>query len=188
LGRDGPPPLAWQIEGSAAQYEFDLGVDVNFVGFRAAPNLERAIRKVEIQPVRIVDRHRRPVTGEVLAVFHRPAGTLYFHDRNAWVEPEGFWTRGGTIAQVTVAPGTGKTLPLRIRCGPRPNTLTLATGGWQSVEQIPAGAEKRVALPYAPGHHPMRTMLTTESGFTPATVEPQNRDRRFLGCRIEIES
>jgi hypothetical protein len=40
----------------------------------------------------------------VLSVFRRPEVTLYFHDRNVWIEPAGFWTRGGASTKFTIVP------------------------------------------------------------------------------------
>jgi hypothetical protein len=185
LGRDGPPAMTWAAEGRSPSYELELGVDVNFVGFRTSPGLETSVRAVRIRPLAVVDHHLRQAPGEVLGVFQQPGATLYFYDRNVWVEPEGFWTRGASTTLVTVVPRAGRVLPLRVRCGPRANTLTLATDDWRTVETVRAGTEKRIAMPYASGRT-TALRLTTEDGFTPAAVEPNNRDRRFLGCRVEI--
>jgi hypothetical protein len=56
-GRSGGALTEWNVDvpaGRPFQGTFDLPVDVNFVGFRAAPGLESEVGQLRLSPVRVV--------------------------------------------------------------------------------------------------------------------------------------
>ena len=65
IGRDEPPWQTWQVQpqpGAHWSVDFDLPVDASFVGFRGGTDLERAMGRLTIKPVSVVDESARPMS------------------------------------------------------------------------------------------------------------------------------
>ena len=60
---------------------FDLLTDINLVGFRASPEIERAGPMIRMRPETIVDIHARLPPAEIVSAALLGDTTVYFHDR-----------------------------------------------------------------------------------------------------------
>lgn len=191
LGPGGRPLEPWTVSLPTRGVwwrRFSMPIDVSFVGFIASDALAPAISALRVSPVRVTDASRRPRTPPVVATSRFGAATLYFHTDPAWPEPAGFWTAGQSTTQFTIAAPTATRL--RLRAGAGGNTVTVTTPAGRNDVTLAAGQSSDV--PLAEGSRaqaagePMLISVTTASGFRPADVEPTSRDRRFLGCWVEV--
>ena len=190
-GRSGGALTEWNVDvpaGRRWQGTFDLPVDVNFVGFRAAPGLESEVGELRLSPVRVVPVLERIVAHDVLASLALDRFVFLFHDGASYPEPNGFWVRGSSRALVSVVSQSGRLttgVRLRIR-SPIANTVRFELPGLTRTVELEAGVPTDLDLEPAAIDGVLRMTINPESGFRPAETQPGNRDRRFLGCWVEV--
>ena len=190
-GRSGGALNEWNVDAQAGrpwQGTFDLPVDVNFVGFRAAPGLEAEVGELRVRPVRVVPVLERIAAHEVLASLALDRLVFLFHDGASYPEPNGFWVRGSSRAVVSVVSRTGRLtsrIRLRIR-SPIANTVRFDMPGLTRTAELEAGVPTDLDLEPAPLDGTLRMTISPERGFRPAEIQTGNRDRRFLGCWVEV--
>jgi hypothetical protein len=190
-GRSGGALTEWSVEapaGSPWQGTFDLPVDVNFVGFRASSALEAAIGELRIRPERIVPTLDRVAAYEVLASLALERFVFLFHDGASYPEADGFWIRGSSRAIVSVVSRTGHlTTKVRLRLrSPVANAIRFETPGHTWTTELEAGVPAELDIEPTALDGTLRMTISPASGFTPAELTPGNRDRRFLGCWVEV--
>ena len=103
VGRRGPPLLVWPLSPDSASAEFALDLDAGFVGFVAASDVESRIARLDLTPLDVVDAGRRAPRPPVIAATREDGLTLYFHDDRTYIETGGFWTKGHTTVDLTLA-------------------------------------------------------------------------------------
>ena len=103
VGRRGPPLLVWPLSPDSTSAEFALDLDAGFVGFVAASDVESRIARLDLTPLDVVDAGRRAPRPPVIAATRDDGLTLYFHDDRTYVETGGFWTKGHTTVDLTLA-------------------------------------------------------------------------------------
>jgi hypothetical protein len=111
---------------------------------------------------------------------------VYFLDDNVFVEPAGFWIRGGreTHAVWSAGPSSaGRTRVLRLRNGGGANQVTVKVGGWSEVVPLEAWQERVVTLPAADASGTWRVSIHSASGFRPSEVSG-GTDDRYLGVWV----
>ncbi len=189
VGREGKPLRTWSIQLAPRdtwRQRFSLPIDAEFVGFRAAPELERAIAALRLRPLSIVDGSLRLKTASVIAAAPFGPLTVFFHDR--WHIPSR--TVSGSVAGPDCVPRLPKPVSLPNRCavqlhsGARPNTVTLSTPRWSEQVVLAPGVTREVRVPSVSHERLVPLTITTSSGFVPAEVQPGSRDRRLLGCWV----
>jgi hypothetical protein len=188
VGRIGPPWRTWLVHpesGARWSDEFDLPVDMNFIGVRGTPDLERAVQWLTISPIAVVDEHARPQTPPVLGVRQYGDVAVLAHEEAAEPEPTGFWTMGRQHTPVTFVREREETpLTLRVRNGPEPNHVRLAATGWLTSIDLEPGATREVAVPLQ--KRVLTVDIETENGFDPRKYDASSQDKRLLGVWIEI--
>ena len=189
IGREGRPLRTWSIQLASRdtwRQRFSLPIDAEFVGFRVAPELERAIAALRLRPLSIVDGSLRPKTASVIAAAPFGPWTVFFHDAVAYSEPDGFWVRGRARLRATIAETgeSAESLAVQVHSGARPNTVTLSTPRWSERLDLVPGVTREVRVPSVSHERLVSLTITTSSGFVPADVQPGNRDRRLLGCWV----
>jgi hypothetical protein len=114
----------------------------------------------------------------------RSAGgaTAWFVDENAFVEPGGFWVRGGEETTVIVD-GGGRSAELLLRAGP---VATVCEVGWagDEIKRLPLSPERVETVSVPPGLTVVRVGST--EGFRPRDHDPRSPDARWLGVRVEL--
>ena len=191
VGRTGAPLHSWQVQPQPAEIwraELALPVDVNFIGLRGPVELERAIDRITITPIRLVDAGARPRLPAVIAARNYAGAAAFFHDENAHPEPHGLWVLGRRTAQFTIVPAPGQTRPvvLRFHSGGEPNTVRMSVPGWEWEAALVAGQGAEVELPPAvDGVIPLT--VTTTNGFRPSDLDAGSRDSRLLGIWVEFK-
>jgi hypothetical protein len=189
VGRIEPEWKTWTVQpqpGARWEVDFDLPVTANFVAFRGSTDLERAIGRLTITPLAIVDESARPNVPVVLAARQYGDAAMLFHDERSSPEPTGFWVLGGERARVTIVRESDETpLVLRVHSGLEPNDVTISMRGWHETLTLDAAAPQTITLPDS-----NRRLLTidvhSESGFSPTNYHPDSRDFRFLGAWVEF--
>jgi hypothetical protein len=114
-------------------------------------------------------------------------GTVtYYLDDHVFVEPTGFWVRGGREAHLVVSDGpsaAGRTRPLRLRNGGAPNTVTVRVGGWSETVALDAWQDHTLTLPVGDPAGQWRVSIASASGFRPSEVGGGD-DGRYLGVWV----
>jgi hypothetical protein len=189
VGRIEPEWRTWTVQpqrGGQWAVDFDLPVDANFVAFRGSADLERAIGRLTITPLAVVDESARPKLPLVLATRQYGEATTLFHDESSSPEPTGFWVLGGERARFTVARDRVTTpLVLRVHSGLEPNRVTISMRGWEETLTLDAAVPQTITLPDS-----SQSLLTLdvrpEDGFSPRDHDTGSRDLRFLGAWVEL--
>jgi hypothetical protein len=190
FGRTGPPVQTWTLDPAGGPWstEFEVPVDIGFVGFRGDRALERAIRAVTLTPLSVVDMSRRPVLPPVLAAARYGHVQVLFHDD--WTAPEepGFWVLGRRPTQVTVVPDASHQGPLTVhlRADNVANHAVLTAVGWRHDVDLVPGEAQAVELP-ALSRGAITFTITSTTGFVPADVDSSSRDRRLLGVWMDFQ-
>jgi hypothetical protein len=188
LGREGRPIETWPLtlgSGDLARYEFEVPLDAEFVGFRAARQVERAITGLRLSPLSVVEARKRFPAATVLSAAVFVPARVFFHDSHAYPEAEGFWVRGRTTAQMTLQKtrDSDPDILVAVHSGARPNVVTLATRGWSQTLELVPGVTERVTVPSREGERFVPLTIASADGFVPAEIETSG-DRRLLGAWI----
>jgi hypothetical protein len=190
-GRSGGALTEWNVSappGSRFEGTFDLPVDVNFVGFRASPDLESAVGELRVRPLRVMPTLDRVAAYEVLATLALERFVFLFHDGASYPEAAGFWVRGSSRAIVSVVSRTGRlTTKVRLRLrSPVANTVRFETPGHAWTTDLVPNEPVELDVEPTPLDGTLRMTISPASGFRPSELAPDNRDRRFLGCWVEV--
>lgn len=188
MGREGRPFQSWPLAlppRGHVQERFLVPLDSEFIGFRAARQVERDIVRLRVRPVQIVEARRRFPAATVLSAAAFAPADVFFHDSNAYAEPEGFWIRGRATARMTLRKreDSDARLVLAVHSGARPNAVEISTPGWSQRLDLVPGVTQRVVVPAKEGESFLPLVLTASDGFVPSEVET-SRDRRLLGAWI----
>jgi hypothetical protein len=190
-GRSGGALTEWNVDAQAGgrwEGTFDLPVDVNFVGFRASASLEAAVGELRVRPMRVAPTLDRVAAYEVLATLALDRFVFLFHDSASYPEVDGFWVRGANRAIVSVVSRTGRlTTKVRLRLrSPVANTVRFDTPGLTWTIELEAGVPAEVDVEPTPLDGTLRMTISPANGFRPSEATPGSRDRRFLGCWVEV--
>jgi hypothetical protein len=192
VGRRGPPLLVWPLSPDSASADFALDLDASFVGFVAASDVESRIARLDLTPLDVVDAGRRPPRPPVIAATREDGLTLYFHDDRTYVETKGFWTKGHTTVDLTLArsdPSRPAAAGVRLRVqgnGQSQTPVTLATPAWSTHVTVPPGEPVEVTVPWRAEVPILPLAITVDSGFVPAQQGGDPGDQRSLGCFVQI--
>lgn len=193
LGQFGPVFADWDLSlraGESWSTSVRLDTDVGYVGFRATPALEAAQPVIRVTPREIMDVHARPtLPGPVLSTFRSRLASFYFPDDEVHREPTGFWTRRGRRTTVLVGRPqrdhqAARAVRIRTHCGPVANTLRITSTTWDETIQLGPGQAQELEVPAR--HNHVRLDIETVDGFVPAEIDTSSRDRRDLGCWVEV--
>lgn len=191
VGRSGGVPTTWMVQASPGRpwsTDFDLPVDVNFVGFRASDELDGHVGLLRLRPHEVVGSLHRVAAFDVLGTWARGPFVFLFHDDQAYSEPDGFWVRGASRVVVSVVSRTGRvqsSFRLRLRSGVA-NTVRVDTTDQHWTLQLAADQPQEIELTPDARDGALRIVVTPATGFRPSDRDPANGDRRFLGCWVEI--
>jgi hypothetical protein len=189
IGRIEPAWQTWDVQPArGGHWSTDVGlpVDAGFVAFRGSVELERAIGRVTIAPLEIVDAGARPRLPEIYTAAQLGTTLALFHDDNVSPETNGFWVLGDHDARVTLVRESGDApLVLRVHSGLQPNRVTIAMRGWQETLGLHPRAPQDITLPDS-ARRVVTVDIHPETGFHPRDLDPASRDPRFLGAWVEV--
>lgn len=109
---------------------------------------------------------------------------VFFLDEYPFMEPAGFWTRGGGPTDLVIDADPGSADSLLVRAGPVATRVTLSAGEWQADYALQPGQVQTVQLPGL--GHPLRLLIETSAAFRPAALDPASSDLRDLGVWVEF--
>jgi hypothetical protein len=163
-----------------------LPVDVHSMVIRGDGTARREIRRISLTPVELVGPAERRRRGYALQAHRYPTAMAYFMTESAYVEPTGFWIRAASDAELVLEPeGSDQPVTLHARNGPIDNRVSVAVGAWREEHRLAPGEELNIHLPVSRDRL-TRVTLHAERGFRPFEIDPDNRDRRSLGCWFAI--
>lgn len=196
VGRTSPPLESWDVAlalpGSWGR-TFSLPVDVGYVGFRASDAIVQAAPQLRLTPQHIVNASERPQTPAVLGSARYGDMVVLVHGEDAWPEREGIWVRGRATATLSLVwPEQQDVVHVALRAGPQPVSVRVQWGdadqtiallpGQRDVTALARPAERRAGA----STEVAQLRITSSSAFVPAEIEAGSRDRRALGCWLEV--
>jgi hypothetical protein len=191
VGRTGGTPTTWTVAAEPGRPwtgEFDLPVDVDFVGFKASDDLDGRVGLLRVRPQSVVASLDRIAAYDVLGTWALGPFVFLFHDDQSYPEPDGFWVRGGSRAIISVVSRTGRVTThfrLRIRSGVA-NTLNIDTPDHHWTLQLAPDEVREIDMATTALDGTLRVIISPATGFRPSDRYPANGDRRFLGCWVQI--
>jgi len=142
------------------------------------------VRGVWLQPV-LGDERPASTAGRRAASARRYGGLAVYAVAGAYLEPEGFWTAGGRIAEFVVQTAPGERAATFImRAGPVATSVELRAGQFSLEAALAPGEARELAIPVLPDGSALVTILTGR-GFRPSEIDASSADRRLLGVRLE---
>ena len=144
---------------------------------------------MEIVPEHVVPRSARPDPPNIWFAerIGDEAGRYVFHlDDHSWVEPGGFWVRGGRAASILVSPDGASVLFVTIQNGAEPGPVTVEFAGRRERVTLDGWAERRFRIPLGGDEGLVPITITAANGFRPIIVDPTSRDERWLGCFVRL--
>jgi hypothetical protein len=151
-----------------------LPVDVHSVTVRAEPGAS-----VRDAWLRVRDLYPAGGGMALRAIRYRRT-RAFFMDDSSYMEPGGFWTRGGESTTIVFAPDQPGEWTLVLQSGPVPTSAQVSMGDWSERLEFAAHQQRPVAVP--PTGDGVR-ILTIQTGawFRPSDRDPRNGDTRRLG-------
>ena len=187
----GPGVLTRQtVETNPVVMTLDLPValDPVWVG-TSTEDVARAVSAVEVVPEYVVPRSARVDVGNIWfseGVGRDPGRYVFYLDSNVWVEPGGFWVRGGAPASLLVSPAGTSTVVVTIRNGGSAGPIVVEFAGRRETLSLDAWESHELRVPVTGPEGLVPLTISPTNGFRPAEVDPESRDRRWLGCWVRL--
>ncbi|MGE3842174.1 MAG: ArnT family glycosyltransferase [Vicinamibacterales bacterium] len=188
VGRLGLPllelPVHFDSDGRWNQ-AFTLPVKADSVGFRATPDIEMQQPALVLTPIHVEDVRSTLPPLDILQAGRLGDASIFFHDDRTTAEPTGFWTQGDATTIVTIASGAQPVTHILLRAGPVATSLRVSMGDQSRAIQLQPGESLQLPVPVRTTR-PWRATFDTSTTFVPSEIDPAARDRRRLGCWVEL--
>ncbi|MPZ17289.1 MAG: hypothetical protein GEV06_05170 [Luteitalea sp.] len=188
LGQLGGPVQRWPVRlgpGEAWQAEFELPIDVNYVGFVGSRALEQHSAEIRVTPLAVVNVRDRQSRLDVASARTYGSAQVIAHDHRAWLEPAGLWVQGRASVPLTLWRPGNRRAKLIVHARLVPVTVTAVTATTRDRYTLGLGESADLWIPLdarGVGH----VLVTSSNGSLPSTIIEGSPDRRYLGCWIEI--
>ena len=186
-GRADGPFDSWTIASESAgalSRDVVLPVGLSGVRIRGDAGARSFVRGVWLQPV-LGDARPASASGPRAASARRYGGLTVYAVAGAYLEPEGFWTAGGRVAEFVVQTAPGERVAtFTMRAGPVATPVELRADQFSLEADLAPGEARELAIPVLPDGSALVT-IRTGRGFRPSDADPSNADRRLLGVRLE---
>jgi len=116
----------------------------------------------------------------------RDGAYVIYGDERTFPEGGTFWTRGTRRARVWIAPAGASRMTLTVSTGPLAGQVLVKTAEASRTVQVPAGSPQHVMFDVPAGGSLVPLDVQSRTVFLPTDTDPQSRDIRPLGCRVEI--
>jgi hypothetical protein len=145
------------------------------------PQTASHVTAIELTPVAL--ERWRGAAARSLAVYGDVR--VFFLDDRVFVEPDGFWVKGGATAAIAVAaPPGARTVSLVLANGAAPNPVSITrAGGAPETVDLRASARRTLTLPVE-ADGVVRLTIASPAGFRPSEIGG-SADARYLGVRVE---
>ena len=176
--------------GGPSEITLDLPVTFDPLWVVASSELvARAVTRVEIEPVSVVPRTSRTVIANIRqarVVADMPGRYAMYLDDNVYMEPAGFWVRGGRSASMHVTPNGASQLRVLLRNGAEAGQVTLEVDGRREVLELDRGEAHEVRLSLTGKELTVLLRFEPVNGFRPSERNPESRDTRWLGSHVRL--
>ncbi|MGQ0736105.1 MAG: hypothetical protein ACT4QD_20945 [Acidobacteriota bacterium] len=172
----------WALDGVApgvTTFRMRLPARAHSVVVRGDTAARASLTRVGLRPL-VVDR--RPIAADryVIRASRFGAARVFLLDDEVYLEPGGLWTRGNATARVALTsaePG----VEVILQAGPVPTQVELEAGSWRATAALAPGEQSRLSVP-------ANQLLAIHTGawFRPVDQDPESRDPRRLGVRLEF--
>ena len=178
LGRSAEP---WRVvdvgRGSPAAFELNLPGGARALTFQPDEALKAAGGRVVLTPEAVYAGGGRRAQS-----FARYGPVeAFFLDDNVFVEPDGFWVRGGRTAELVLAAPGRSSLRVALQNGATEQTVRIRLNGDR--RDLPLAPSERVTLDLPAADGIVSVAIASSAGFTPAEVAGGS-DRRYLGVWV----
>ena len=176
--------------GTAAALTIDLPValDPVWIG-TSTEQVAHSVSAVEVVPEHVLARSARPAVPNIRFAERvgDGAGRYAFHlDDHIYVEPDGFWVRGGRAASLLVSPAGASALVVTIQNGAEAGPVTVDLAGRHDVVMLGRWEDHSVRIPLDGGEVLVPITIASTNGFRPIMVDLTSRDERWLGCFVRL--
>lgn len=111
---------------------------------------------------------------------------VIYGDQHTFPEGGTFWTRGTRRARLWIVPAGAARMRITVSTGPLAGEVLLKTAVGSRHLHVPAGRPQQVTFDLPEGGAPAPLEVQSSTVFLPVDGDPQSRDIRPLGCRVEI--
>lgn len=173
-------PTSLTVEVPAATRNFAVRVADKAVG--------ASVSAVKLLPLGPPAGGRRP-TIDVQAIESLPGrehAYIVYGDEHAFPEGGTFWTRGTRRARLWIAPAGATRMMLTVSTGPLAGEVRLTSASGSRRVHVEAGRTQKVTFDVPEGGALVPLEVQSSTVFLPTDGDPQTRDIRPLGCRVEI--
>lgn len=190
VGKGGQPAERWRLEDLAADQStlsFRLPVPVSEIRVAGDDAALSSIRHVGLRVGALDARAPRDVLPAHAAIRYGRLRAFFLDDRS-YVEPNGFWTRGGTTMTAVIDPDddAASGVTVRVQSGPVATTADLAVGSWTAHVNLGPEQWQDVVLPASADGRDRVLSIRTGSMFLPVEHNTRSRDFRHLGVWVEL--
>lgn len=188
VGRNDPPieaPPLDQLSGASSPFRLRLPVALRTLNFATKEDNGAGTTSLTLRPIRVTP----PASGRyALRAARYGHARAFFFDEQAYLERDGFWTRGdgrATVVLDTDDAARWPGLPISITAGAVATTVSLAIGDWQESLSLTPGQQHALTLPPS-SSGVWELSIRSGAGFRPSEREPGSRDVRWLSAWIAI--
>jgi hypothetical protein len=190
IGRESFPVARWPLPAGARDsydgYRFDLPVVASSLAVTADARALRSIERAALVPA-LRGNPPLSIAGRARDAARYGSSIVYALDDRIWLEPHGFWVMGERQPDVLFATDAGVgSLELEALNGPLPNRLRIRAGDWTTLRTLAPDERWAVRVPLVDRGQATIVNFDVEKSFRPADVDPASKDRRRLGCWIEV--
>jgi hypothetical protein len=111
---------------------------------------------------------------------------LVYGDEHSFPEGGTFWTRGTRRARLWIAPAGATRMTLTVSTGPLAGDVFLKSAAGSRNVHVQAGETQAATFDVPKGGALLPLEVQSSTVFLPTDGDPQARDIRPLGCRVEI--
>jgi hypothetical protein len=183
----------WDLDGRPTGLSglvLHLPVLAHSVTIQGDETARAAVSRVVLRPRSIRAPDARLTSDYARRASRYNRARVFFLDDDAFMEPPGFWTRGGADTTLVVdadAEASSAGFGLRVRAGAVATSLAISSGAWSASLTLAANETREVALPpLGPGRDAWVVTLVSGPGFRPGQHDPANPDLRNLGVWVEF--
>ena len=182
IGRSVEPLRRLAIAGVTDQtLPFVLPAGAGALFFEPDASLAASGDRIELTPLKLDP----PIVGYASTSAHFGSADVFFYGPTIYVEPDGFWVRGGQAAEFTVAVERGRpSLGLALANGDAGNDLRVEWGSHEERLSLAAAESRTISVDLTRAGSGF-VRVTSPSGFRPSD-DGVSADHRYLGVRVKI--
>jgi hypothetical protein len=186
VGRAGSPVARWPLSDALIHdYAFRLPVRAVALSVKGDSGAIRSVERVAFAAQSPAEA--TPQAGRATDAVRYGGVVLYALDERVWLEQNGFWVMGDRRPDVLISADDPRTsIDLIVHNRPAANTIRVRSGQWSVVRVLAPDEAWPVHIPLAEPARDVIVNFDVARGVRPFDVDPNNSDRRSLGCWVEV--